>query len=140
MRHAEGAIRTVVTPMAIFRAELIFEAVPLFADFPWTISSRVKRVDWCKTSGRCRKARWPDARAVVGAEISAESAKTLLSGGIEFGTPNEPEAAVTNGAVFRLYDKPEDAWKNWAPAIRLNLPAQAPEGAAALPPPQLKVQ
>lgn len=61
-----------------------------------------------------------------GAEISAESAKTLLSGGIAFGTPTEPEKPVTNGTLFRLYDKPEDAWKNWAPLIKLNLPGQAP--------------
>ena len=64
-----------------------------------------------------------------GAEISAESAKTLLSGGIAFGTPTEAEEPVTNGAIFRLYDKPEEAWKNWQPLIKLNLPAQAPESA-----------
>ena len=61
--------------------------------------------------------------------VYAESAKALLSGGIEFATPTEAEAAVTNGAAFRLYDKPEEAWKNWVPAIQLNLPAQAPETA-----------
>ena len=72
-----------------------------------------------------------------GAEISAESAKTLLSGGIEFATPNEPDAAASNGAVFRLYEKPDDAWKNWMPAINLKLPEQAPESA---PPPQLNLK
>jgi paraquat-inducible protein B len=56
-----------------------------------------------------------------GAEISAESAKTLLSGGIEFGTPTELGEPATDGAVFRLYDKPEDSWKNWMPLIHLNL-------------------
>ena len=69
-----------------------------------------------------------------GAEISAESAKTLLSGGIEFNTPPELGQAATDGAVFRLYDKPEDAWKNWMPVINLNLPEHAPETA---PPTQL---
>ncbi len=72
-----------------------------------------------------------------GAEISAESAKTLLSGGIEFATPTEPGEAVTNGAVFRLYEKSEDSWKNWMPAIKLQLPTQAENNA---PPPQLNVQ
>ncbi|HXT13645.1 MAG TPA: MlaD family protein [Candidatus Angelobacter sp.] len=62
-----------------------------------------------------------------GAEISAESAKALLSGGVEFATPTEAGAPAAEGAVFRLYDKPEDAWKDWAPAIKLNLPQQAPE-------------
>jgi paraquat-inducible protein B len=60
-----------------------------------------------------------------GAEISAESAKTLLSGGIEFATPSEAGEPATDGAVFRLYDKPEDAWKNWMPPIQLNLTNQA---------------
>lgn len=64
-----------------------------------------------------------------GAEISAESAKTLLTGGIEFATPNEPGEPVNDGATFRLYDKPEDAWKDWMPVIKLNLPAEAPQSA-----------
>jgi paraquat-inducible protein B len=61
-----------------------------------------------------------------GAEISAESPETLLTGGIEFATPPEPEAAAANGASFRLYEKSEDAWKAWAPAIPLHSPEQAP--------------
>ena len=64
-----------------------------------------------------------------GAEISAESARTLLSGGIEFATPTEAGDPATDGAVFRLYDRPDDAWKNWMPLIHLNLPEQAPHGA-----------
>lgn len=56
-----------------------------------------------------------------GAEISAESAKALLSGGIEFATPTDAGKPASNGAVFRLYDKPEDPWKDWAPLIHLNL-------------------
>jgi paraquat-inducible protein B len=64
-----------------------------------------------------------------GAEISAESAKTLLSGGIEFNTPPEVGRPATDGAVFRLYEKPDETWKNSMPLIHLNLPAQAPETA-----------
>ena len=60
-----------------------------------------------------------------GAEISAESAKTLLSGGIEFATPNELGDPAPDGAFFRLYDKPEDAWKDWMPRIHLDLTAGA---------------
>jgi paraquat-inducible protein B len=61
-----------------------------------------------------------------GAEISAQSAQTLLSGGIEFATPPEPGAAAANGAVFELNEKPKDAWKDWAPSIPLHLAGQAP--------------
>jgi paraquat-inducible protein B len=64
-----------------------------------------------------------------GAEISAESAKALLSGGIEFNTPSELGKPATDGAAFRLYDKADDTWKNWMPAIQLNLPEQASETA-----------
>jgi paraquat-inducible protein B len=60
-----------------------------------------------------------------GAEISAQSAQTLLSGGIEFATPPEPGEAATNGSVFVLNEKSKDAWKNWTPSIPLHLPAQA---------------
>ncbi|HEX4265098.1 MAG TPA: MlaD family protein [Verrucomicrobiae bacterium] len=68
-----------------------------------------------------------------GAEISAESAKTLLGGGIEFNTPPEIGAPATDGAVFRLYDKPEDVWKNWMPIIHLDLPEQASETTKSKP-------
>jgi paraquat-inducible protein B len=61
-----------------------------------------------------------------GAEISAQSAQTLLSGGIEFATPPEPGEPATTGAVFDLNEKPKDEWKNWAPTIPLHLPGQAP--------------
>jgi paraquat-inducible protein B len=59
-----------------------------------------------------------------GAEISAESAKALLSGGIEFATPTDAGEPAIDGTVFRLYEKPEDAWKDWMPLIRLNLTNQ----------------
>jgi paraquat-inducible protein B len=61
-----------------------------------------------------------------GAEISAQSAQTLLSGGIEFATPPEPGSPAANDAVFDLNDKPKDEWKNWTPNIPLHLPGQAP--------------
>lgn len=60
-----------------------------------------------------------------GAELSAESARTLVSGGVEFATPTEFAQPATNGYAFRLYDKAEDAWKNWEPNIPLKLPSQA---------------
>jgi len=65
-----------------------------------------------------------------GAEISAQSAQTLLSGGIEFATPPEPGAPAANGAIFELNDKPKDAWKNWTPSIPLHLAGETPAAAA----------
>jgi paraquat-inducible protein B len=65
-----------------------------------------------------------------GAEISAQSAQTLLSGGIEFATPPEPSEAATNGSVFVLNEKSKDAWKEWVPSISLHLPAQTNDSVA----------
>jgi len=54
-----------------------------------------------------------------GANISAESAQTLISGGIEFATQPDFQNAATNGAVFILNEKSEDEWGKWSPAIPL---------------------
>lgn len=71
-----------------------------------------------------------------GAEISAQSASTLLSGGIEFATPPEPGEAARNGVVFELNQTPKEAWKDWAPLIPLHLAGQAP---ATVTPPGSKL-
>jgi paraquat-inducible protein B len=60
-----------------------------------------------------------------GAEFAAESPQTLLTGGIEFSTPPNLEAPATNGIAFRLYEKPDETWKTWTPAIKLHLPQQS---------------
>jgi paraquat-inducible protein B len=54
-----------------------------------------------------------------GAQVSAESAQAILSGGIEFATPPEFSAAATNGAHFELHEKIDEAWKKWEPEIDL---------------------
>ncbi|HEY5297820.1 MAG TPA: MlaD family protein [Verrucomicrobiae bacterium] len=54
-----------------------------------------------------------------GAQISAESAQTLVSGGIAFATPPDFQSAATNGTVFQLYEKEDDSWKDWNPYIPL---------------------
>jgi paraquat-inducible protein B len=54
-----------------------------------------------------------------GANISAESAQTLISGGVAFATPPDFQNAATNGAVFYLNEKSEDEWGKWSPAIPL---------------------
>jgi paraquat-inducible protein B len=68
-----------------------------------------------------------------GVQISAESPKTVISGGIEFATPNELQPPATNGTVFVLNEKPDEKWKTWAPAISLQLPAQAATTNSAMP-------
>ncbi|HEX4120309.1 MAG TPA: MlaD family protein [Verrucomicrobiae bacterium] len=67
-----------------------------------------------------------------GAEISAESAESLLGGGVAFATPPDPGAPAADGALFDLSEKSKDEWKKWAPSIPLQLPVQAP---AVAPPP-----
>jgi len=63
-----------------------------------------------------------------GAQISAESAQTVVSGGIAFATPPDYGPPATNGATFGLADKAEDEWKKWAPTMSLHgLPAAEKE-------------
>jgi paraquat-inducible protein B len=63
-----------------------------------------------------------------GIQISAESAQTVVSGGIAFATPTDYGPQITNGAVFLLNKKEDDLWKNWNPPIGLH---QVPEGQKA---------
>ena len=60
-----------------------------------------------------------------GASISAESAQTLISGGIAFATPPDYQAAATNGTEFILNDKSEEDWEKWSPAIPLHFVPEA---------------
>ena len=55
-----------------------------------------------------------------GAKITAESAQTLISGGIEFATPPDFKQAATNGAVFSLNEKSDAEWEKWSPSIPLH--------------------
>lgn len=53
-----------------------------------------------------------------GVEIDVESLRSLVAGGVALATPNDPSAKpVKDGAVFRLYEKPEKKWLEWAPKI-----------------------
>jgi paraquat-inducible protein B len=68
-----------------------------------------------------------------GAKISAESAQTLVSGGIAFATPPDFQNAATNGAVFILNEKIETEWEKWSPAIPLHAVPAAMTNNASLP-------
>jgi paraquat-inducible protein B len=68
-----------------------------------------------------------------GAKISAESAQTLISGGVAFATPPDFQAAVTNGAVFLLNEKIEPEWEKWSPDIPLHSVPEAMTNSSSLP-------
>lgn len=53
-----------------------------------------------------------------GIEINIESLRSLVAGGIAMATPGDSNGKpVKDGAVFRLYEKPEKKWLEWAPRI-----------------------
>jgi paraquat-inducible protein B len=52
-----------------------------------------------------------------GINISAESFKSLIIGGIAFATPPTPGNMVSNGCIFQLNEKVETKWLEWSPAI-----------------------
>ena len=64
-----------------------------------------------------------------GLDVSAESARALVGGAIEFATPDIYEAPATDGATFGLFEKQDDKWKAWHPNIPLTLPPEATRGA-----------
>lgn len=58
---------------------------------------------------------------LFGAKVKTESLAAILSGGVAFATPNNDEMgpAVSNGAVFELFDDMDDDWDKWSPVIEL---------------------
>jgi paraquat-inducible protein B len=52
-----------------------------------------------------------------GINISAESFKSFIIGGIAFATPPSPGNMVSNGFIFQLNEKVEAKWLEWSPAI-----------------------
>jgi paraquat-inducible protein B len=59
-----------------------------------------------------------------GISVKLDSLRTLLSGGIEFATPDDgPTEPAKDGAQFTLHDEPKKDWLAWTPKI--NLPPDA---------------
>ncbi len=56
---------------------------------------------------------------LFGINLSAQSFKSLLVGGIAFATPAPPGILATNGAIFPLNEKVDDKWLKWSPAITI---------------------
>jgi paraquat-inducible protein B len=56
-----------------------------------------------------------------GGQIKTESLESILAGGVSFATPGNDKMGepVKSGAVFPLFDKPEDEWLSWRPKIPL---------------------
>lgn len=73
------------------------------------------------------------AGIINGLQISAESAQTLISGGVAFATPPDYGPAVTNGAVFVLNEKENDEWKKWNPDIPLPVSPSGENAKTSLP-------
>ena len=67
--------------------------------------------------------------SLSGLNIGAQSLEALVSGGIDFATPDTTEKEAPSGTEFRLYDKPETAWLDWSPPIELD-PTNAVNSAA----------
>jgi paraquat-inducible protein B len=64
--------------------------------------------------------------SLSGLNIAAQSAEALISGGIDFATPDAIQKEAPPQTAFRLYDKAEDQWLGWAPVIELNGPEKGP--------------
>lgn len=60
--------------------------------------------------------------SLFGAKVKTESLAAILEGGIAFATPDNQKMgpASEEGAVFDLYDNPEDEWLKWKPDINLS--------------------
>jgi paraquat-inducible protein B len=54
-----------------------------------------------------------------GVEISVESLRSLVAGGVSFATPDASSPPAKEGTVFVLHDKPQKEWLTWAPKIPL---------------------
>lgn len=52
-------------------------------------------------------------------DISAQSFKSLIAGGIAFATPTTPGPVAPAGSVFTLSDKMDEKWSKWSPTIQI---------------------
>jgi paraquat-inducible protein B len=63
-----------------------------------------------------------------GINISAETLKSLVIGGIAFATPSLPGGMAPSGTVFPLNEKADDTWLKWSPVIEItNASPTAPQ-------------
>jgi paraquat-inducible protein B len=65
----------------------------------------------------------------TGVQMKVESLQSILSGGVEFATPEKDMGQqAKNGSTFVLHDDSKPEWLNWAPAIAIqpDKPGQGP--------------
>ena len=62
--------------------------------------------------------------SLLGVDVRAQSLKALISGGVSFATPDELGPPAPPDIAFRLYEKPQEQWLSWAPAIKLENSSQ----------------
>jgi len=58
--------------------------------------------------------------SLLGAKITSESLKGILTGGISVATPDKPGDEVKDGKIFRLHEEKEKEWLEWAPRIDIH--------------------
>lgn len=62
-----------------------------------------------------------------GLEVSMDSVRSILVGGVSFATPDDGGLHVSTGKTFQLHADPKDEWLKWKPALALGS-ALLPEG------------
>jgi paraquat-inducible protein B len=63
-----------------------------------------------------------------GINISAETLKSLVIGGIAFATPSPAGDLAPSGTVFSLNEKVDEKWLKWSPSIEItNASPKAPQ-------------
>ena len=66
-----------------------------------------------------------------GLSMTAENLRAILTGGISFATPNDPDGLATPGATYVLNEKPDIKWLAWAPQISVTNATVIMPGSAA---------
>jgi paraquat-inducible protein B len=64
----------------------------------------------------------------IGINLSAENLKSLIIGGIAFATPEVLESPASSGTTFELYEKPDNDWLKWSPAIAITNSVKSDNG------------
>jgi len=57
---------------------------------------------------------------LLGIKIKTGTIESMIKGGVEVITPNNPGQKVKNGAIFRLYDKPKEKWFEYKPKLKIS--------------------
>jgi paraquat-inducible protein B len=64
---------------------------------------------------------------ITGVDVKLKSLSSLITGGVEFATPDQPGEQAASGSVFVLHNDAKKEWPGWTPKISLP-PEDAKEG------------